>query len=547
MQNKSTSLLLILFIIFIEKAAAQNIAINTTGNMPDTSAMLDITSTNKGLLVPRMTTAQMQAIPQPATGLLVYNTTISLFEVNTGTPASPNWLPLSTSGSAWSVSGNTGTNSSIHFIGTADSVPLHLKTNNLARITIGANGMTGIGTTSPSAQLHTTGTVRLANYPSQVLATNATGNIVAATAATTPNIYTADGALAGNRTVTQGSSRLAFTSTAANGFSVDGTTFSIDAANNRVGINTNAPASYLDVKNEGTSSAVSIADISNNIAGDVTDALTVGINNCGYSCGQGRTRNIALYNANPTGYDFASLDFIPSGSSAGMSGAGIHGIDRDADNGYAGLAFFTRNASNYTARMVIRSSGNIGIGTYTPLATLDVNGTARIQNVPDASGSDMVSSLIVDDNGYIKKQTYNTKSAARFDVTVPNVPNNTPTTLASSGTVSFDNLGEVSATGVFRPKKDGLYRVTLLGYFLQEDSGDGYLGSVRILLNGSTQVEDRTKIYTTESGYVAVTQTSFIADLFKLSTTDRITFSVRTQGASSNKNIQVIVTVERVD
>jgi hypothetical protein len=46
------------------------------GNLnPDTSAALDISSTARGLLPPRMTTAQRDAIGGPATGLTLYNTT----------------------------------------------------------------------------------------------------------------------------------------------------------------------------------------------------------------------------------------------------------------------------------------------------------------------------------------------------------------------------------------------------------------------------------------------------------------------------------------
>jgi hypothetical protein len=41
---------------------------------PDESAALDISSTKKGLLIPRMTTVQRDAIPTPASGLLIYNT-----------------------------------------------------------------------------------------------------------------------------------------------------------------------------------------------------------------------------------------------------------------------------------------------------------------------------------------------------------------------------------------------------------------------------------------------------------------------------------------
>ncbi len=65
--------------------------------------------------------------------------------------------------------------------------------------------------------------------------------------ATPVNIYTADGTLTGNRTVTQGANTLAFTGTQANAFSVDGSTLSVDAANDRVGIGTTTPTNKLVV------------------------------------------------------------------------------------------------------------------------------------------------------------------------------------------------------------------------------------------------------------------------------------------------------------
>jgi len=55
------------------------VAINDDGSSPDSSAMLDIKSTNKGLLLPRMTEAQIEALVDPANGLLVFNTTDNRF------------------------------------------------------------------------------------------------------------------------------------------------------------------------------------------------------------------------------------------------------------------------------------------------------------------------------------------------------------------------------------------------------------------------------------------------------------------------------------
>ena len=53
---------------------AQNVAINATGAQPDPSAILDLTASDAGLLIPRMTAAQKAAITSPAEGLMIYQT-----------------------------------------------------------------------------------------------------------------------------------------------------------------------------------------------------------------------------------------------------------------------------------------------------------------------------------------------------------------------------------------------------------------------------------------------------------------------------------------
>src|SRR3989344_2966503 len=52
--------------------AQDNVGIGT--NTPDASAILEILSANKGIMVPRMNTAGMLAIAAPANSLLIYNT-----------------------------------------------------------------------------------------------------------------------------------------------------------------------------------------------------------------------------------------------------------------------------------------------------------------------------------------------------------------------------------------------------------------------------------------------------------------------------------------
>ena len=55
-------------------AAAQSVSINTTGAIADASAILDVTSTAKGMLIPRMTKGQKNLIGTPTNGLLVFQT-----------------------------------------------------------------------------------------------------------------------------------------------------------------------------------------------------------------------------------------------------------------------------------------------------------------------------------------------------------------------------------------------------------------------------------------------------------------------------------------
>src|SRR4051812_47818946 len=65
---------LLSFAISFQQLHAQNVAINATGAAPAASAMLDVSSTTMGSLIPRMTSAQRTAIAAPATGLEVYDT-----------------------------------------------------------------------------------------------------------------------------------------------------------------------------------------------------------------------------------------------------------------------------------------------------------------------------------------------------------------------------------------------------------------------------------------------------------------------------------------
>jgi hypothetical protein len=102
----------------------QNVGIGTTA--PHASSKLDIQSTNQGLLVPRMSTAQRTSIVSPAIGLFVFDTDTNSFWFYGGAA----WINLVTNSSGWLLDGNTGINPSLNFIGTTDNQPLIFKVNN---------------------------------------------------------------------------------------------------------------------------------------------------------------------------------------------------------------------------------------------------------------------------------------------------------------------------------------------------------------------------------------------------------------------------------
>lgn len=75
MKTKITLAILVFTLFFNVLVNAQGVSVNEDGSDPDASAILDLQSTDKGLLVPRMAYNQLADIPNPANGLIAFNTT----------------------------------------------------------------------------------------------------------------------------------------------------------------------------------------------------------------------------------------------------------------------------------------------------------------------------------------------------------------------------------------------------------------------------------------------------------------------------------------
>jgi hypothetical protein len=97
------------------------VSLNNTSAVAHASAILDLTSTNKGMLLPRMSTAQRTGIPAPANGLLVYDTDMSAFMFYNGTA----WGGVNGNGAGeWNISGNNIFNNNSGNVGIGTATPL---------------------------------------------------------------------------------------------------------------------------------------------------------------------------------------------------------------------------------------------------------------------------------------------------------------------------------------------------------------------------------------------------------------------------------------
>lgn len=118
-------------------AGAQSMGISSSAITPDPSSILEMRTTSKGLLIPRMTTAERDAITSPATGLMIFNSTSNKFNFFNGS----SWTVLFSGTSG--LNSITGTSNRITIGGTAADPTVDISSSYA-----GQSSITTLGTVS---------------------------------------------------------------------------------------------------------------------------------------------------------------------------------------------------------------------------------------------------------------------------------------------------------------------------------------------------------------------------------------------------------------
>ncbi|PWN57918.1 hypothetical protein [Chryseobacterium viscerum] len=253
------------------------------------------------------------------------------------------------------------------------------------------------------------------------------------------NIYSADGALSGNRTVMQRANTLAFTGNATNAFSVDGNTFSVDAANNRIGIRNSSPATELEIGNatETPNPTIRLHSNQNNFSGGGT------------------------------------LQFVESDPNYGTI-MRHHTSDNTSGSEKEGLYFSSLAAgieSTSPTLMLDQTNQKAGIGTTDPTEKLDVNGNMRLRDVPTKDLDPQDNYLGITNTGVLKRINLNTSSFILFATKTTNTNrtggegNNTNLDFDVINNINSNYIERVSGSNKFRVKKSGIYSIEIVAKF----------------------------------------------------------------------------------
>jgi len=131
------------------------------------------------------------------------------------------------------------------------------------------------------------------------------------------------------------------------------------------------------------------------------------------------------------------------------------------------LTIKTANA----ARMIISSNGNVGIGTTTPTATLNVDGTVKFENL--ASNSTEVDVLVLAANGSVYKRTMSSSAFTNAIKSINGIQKQTLSITAEASTsedsVKVDSRSSDSTIAIYLPVQDGASASKPYGFLTYDD------------------------------------------------------------------------------